>query len=145
MLEGDPISPSGHRKSQEATHGQARADDAHCKEGEKKSGSLEFVETELKQAEVIRAADKEAPDCRTLLHTAERVDGETAGQADENVDAQTDSGHAWSKQPEALAQAFAFGGYNAARCPDRSQQVHKDYEEQGSGYIDPIGKEGRSN
>jgi len=83
---------------------------------------------------VVRTALKETPQSGTALNIRERIEGKTYGQRDEQVDAEANSGHAGTKQPEALAEAFAFRGLDATRCPERRDKILEYQEEQGRCY-----------
>src|SRR5713226_9710369 len=109
-LQRHPIPLRRHGKSQKSTHSQAGADDIEGEEGKEQGGTSQFIDTQVEQTEVIwDAYYKESPEGRSLLHAPKGVYGKANGEREYDVNTQADSRHKWAKQPEAFAEAFAFG------------------------------------
>jgi hypothetical protein len=144
-LQRDAVAAGGHSEAQETALRKFGADDDQGEKGEERGGTFEFVEAKAGQAQAIVTAGKEAQQNRPLLHIGKAAEREAAGQADDDINSEAECGHAWAKQPETLAEALAFGSGNAARRPERSDQILQRQEEQWRRYKGPAGKEGRCN
>src|SRR5258706_51090 len=129
-LQCHPISPRGHRKSQETTLRQARTNHRQRKERQKQSRALQFVEAKIGKAQVVGAALKKPPQGGAALNICKRIEGSANSQCDEQVDAEADGGHARTKQPETLAETLAFRGLDAARGPQGCDEILECQEEQ---------------
>jgi len=144
LLKRHSVAACGHGEAQEAAHGQARTDDGEREEGEERSSGLQFVEREIAEGQVVRAAGEETQEGRALLHAAERIERHPGAEREQQVDAEADGGQARAKQPEAFAQPLTFARRLDTACgPDRRDQKLQQQEEQGRGNEHPVGENGR--